>query len=136
MTIHIDISERKFKQTASKSIMDAAAYAKASSNIGRSRRRITQNYLLIWIDSNIDETNKDCQNTLAQLRSVINEVTVCTEPAQCIKYLNDICNEKAFVISSDALSQQLVSQIHHMTQLDTMYIFCGNESQHKAWAKD
>ncbi|CAF4866076.1 unnamed protein product, partial [Rotaria sp. Silwood1] len=55
--------------------MDAAAYAKASSNIGRSRRRITQNYLLIWIDSNIDETNKDCQNTLAQLRSVINEVT-------------------------------------------------------------
>ncbi|CAF4388010.1 unnamed protein product [Rotaria magnacalcarata] len=34
------------------------------------RRRMTQNYLVIWVDGNIDESNDDCQNTLAQLRAV------------------------------------------------------------------
>ncbi|CAF2847410.1 unnamed protein product [Rotaria sp. Silwood2] len=130
------MSEQKSKQCASKSTMNAAACTTAFSNTVQSRRRITQNYLLIWTDGNIDETNTDCQNTLAQLRSVVNEVTICTEPAQCIKCLNDMDDEKAFVISSGALGQHLVPQIHGMPQLDAIYIFCGNESQHKAWAKE
>ncbi|CAF1202699.1 unnamed protein product, partial [Rotaria magnacalcarata] len=35
-----------------------------------SRRRMAQNYLVIWVDGNIDESNDDCRNTLAQLRAV------------------------------------------------------------------
>ncbi|CAF5148503.1 unnamed protein product, partial [Rotaria magnacalcarata] len=29
-----------------------------------SRRRMTQNYLVIWVDGKIDENNDDCRNTL------------------------------------------------------------------------
>ncbi|CAF4708941.1 unnamed protein product, partial [Rotaria socialis] len=35
-----------------------------------SRRRMAQNYLVIWVDGNIDENNDDYRSTLAQLRTV------------------------------------------------------------------
>ncbi|CAF3699095.1 unnamed protein product [Rotaria sp. Silwood1] len=116
--------------------MDAAACTITSSNTMQPKRCMIQNYLLIWIDENINEANKDCQNTLTQLRSVVNEVTICTEPAQCIKCLNDMNDEKAFVISSGALGQHLIPQIHDMPQLYAIYVFCGNESQHKVWIQE
>ncbi|CAF3955026.1 unnamed protein product [Rotaria sp. Silwood1] len=130
------MSGQKSKQNVSESSMDAVVCTTASSNTIRPRRRMNQNYLLIWIDGSIDEANNDCQSTLAQLRSVVNEVTICTEPAQCIKCLNDTDDEKAFIISSGDLGQHLVSQIHDMPQLDTMYILCDDESQHEAWTKE
>ncbi|CAF1313678.1 unnamed protein product [Adineta steineri] len=42
------------------------------------RRRINilhmQNVLLIWLDSNIDETDADCQNTITKLRCAVNDI--------------------------------------------------------------
>ncbi|CAF1185217.1 unnamed protein product [Rotaria sp. Silwood1] len=122
------MDEEQSKKTASKST--------TTLNIIQPRRRMVQNYLLIWIDGSIDETNPDCQNTLARLRSVVNEVTLCTEPTQCIKCLNDMKDEKILIISSGTVGQHLVPQIHDMSQLHTIYIFCSNESRHKAWVKN
>ncbi|CAF1483573.1 unnamed protein product [Rotaria sordida] len=39
------------------------------------RQRMTENYLVIWIDANINMKNKDCQHRLSQLRGVVNELT-------------------------------------------------------------
>jgi tetratricopeptide (TPR) repeat protein len=94
-----------------------------------------QNFLLIWVDANIDQTNKDCQNTLKKLRSVVNDVNICTEPEQCIQCLKDIDKEKAFIIASGSLGQHLVPNIHAMPQVDAIYIFCGNKSRHEEWTK-
>ena len=105
----------------------------ASSNIIQPGARIVQNFLLIWVDANINPSSKDCQNTLAQLRSVVNYINTFTEPEQCVQFLNDVRNEKAFVIVSGALGQKLVPKIHGMQQLDAMYIFCGNKSIHEQW---
>ncbi|CAF4740290.1 unnamed protein product, partial [Rotaria sp. Silwood2] len=116
--------------------MGASATSTASSNTVQPRRHIIQNYFLIWIDGNIDQEHKDCQNTLDQLRSVVHEVHICTTSAQCIQFLNDIDDEKAFVISSGALGQHLVPTIHGMAQLDTIYIFCSNKARHEQWTKE
>ncbi|CAM4986027.1 unnamed protein product [Rotaria socialis] len=43
---------------------------------------------------------------------------------------------KAFVISSGALGQSLVQDIHSMPKVDVIYIFCGNKARHEPWAKD
>ncbi|CAF4967443.1 unnamed protein product [Rotaria sp. Silwood1] len=94
-----------------------------------------QNYLVIWVDGNIDQASQDCQNTMAELRSIVKEVNVCTTSAQCIEILDDLDDEKAFVISSGALGQRLVPDIHRMPQLDTIYIFCSNKAWHEQWAK-
>ncbi|CAF1089510.1 unnamed protein product [Adineta steineri] len=108
----------------------------ASSNIRQPRQRMAQNYLLIWVDASIDKTNKDCQNTLAQLKNVVNDVKLCSEPNQCIQALNKVDKEQAFVITSGSLGQHLVPEIHGMPQLDAIYIFCGDKSRHEGWTQN
>ncbi|CAF1359540.1 unnamed protein product [Rotaria magnacalcarata] len=97
-------------------------------NVMQTRRRITQNYLVIWVDGNIDSNNEDCQSTLELLRTVVSDINICTTPEQCVQFLNDLDDGKAFIISSGALGQHLVHNIHSMAQADAIYIFCGNKT--------
>ncbi|CAF2130917.1 unnamed protein product [Rotaria magnacalcarata] len=123
------MSGRKVKPKAT-----AAESRKATSNAMRSRHRMSQNYLVIWVNGNLDSNNEDYQNTLEQLRAVVREVILFTTSAQCIQYLNGMGDEKAFIISSGALGQSLVNEIHTMTQVDVIYIFCGDKVRHEQWA--
>ncbi|CAM4851180.1 unnamed protein product, partial [Rotaria magnacalcarata] len=108
----------------------------ATSDAIPPRRRMIQNYLVIWVDGNIDENTEDCRNTLAQLRVAVSEVNVCTTPEGCIEFLNEMDDGKAFIISSGALGQHLVADIHGMPKVDAIYIFCGNKARHESWAKE
>ncbi|CAF3122691.1 unnamed protein product [Rotaria socialis] len=107
-----------------------------TSDATQPRRRMVQDYLIIWVDGNIDENTEDSGNTLAQLRAAVSEVNVCTTPERCIEFLNEMDEGKAFVISSGALGQSLVHDIHSMPKVNTIYIFCGNKERHEPWAKD
>ncbi|CAF3733650.1 unnamed protein product [Adineta steineri] len=122
----------------SKSNQNAAAPSKSTTplNIGQRRKHMVQNYLLIWVDASIDQTNKDCQNTLAQLKNVVNDVNLCTESDQCIQVLNEVDKEQVFVIISGPLSQHLVPEIHGIPQLDEIYILCDNKSKHQEWTQN
>ena len=115
--------------------MNAAAPTTTSSVLNPSRQRIAQNFLLIWVDANIDESKQDCQNTLIQLQSVVNNVNIFTQQDQCVHFLNETKNEKAFIIISGSLGQHLVPDIHVLPQLDAIYIFCGDKSRHEQWTK-
>ncbi|CAF1462662.1 unnamed protein product [Rotaria magnacalcarata] len=107
----------------------------ATSGAMRPRRRMAENYLVIWVDGSIDTDNQDCKNKLEQLHTVINEVKLCTKPKQCVEFLNGMGGGKAFVISSGALGKNLVHNIHGMTQVDAIYIFHGNRALHEQWSK-
>ncbi|CAF2088816.1 unnamed protein product [Rotaria magnacalcarata] len=130
------MSGQKSKSTVPKSTVSVTTSRTSTSNATQPRRRMVQNYLVIWVDGNIDENSEDCRNTLEQLRTVVTEVSICTTPAQCIQFLNEIIDEKAFVISSGALGQSLVNDIHRMSKVDAIYIFCGNKARHEPWAKE
>ena len=101
-----------------------------------SKRRILQNYLLVWVDASIDETHKDCRYTLTQLRTVVNDVTVFTDPDACVDFLGGVTDEKAFVMISGSLGQALVPRIHSMKQVDTIFIFCMDQKRHRAWTSE
>jgi hypothetical protein len=107
-----------------------------SSNAIHPRRCMTQNFLLIWLGVSIDENKKDCQNTLAQLRNVSNDVDIFTQPDQCIDFLTDVKDIKAFLIVEDTIGQQLLPLIHDIPQLDALYILCHNKSTNEQWAKE
>ncbi|CAF2627960.1 unnamed protein product [Rotaria sp. Silwood2] len=126
---------RKSKQKVSTTTVDAVTNLTALPSIIEPTGNMTQNYLLIWVDSNIDQARQDYRNTLEELRNIVNQVNICTTSAQCIEILNDLDDAKAFVISSGALGQQLVPAIHGMAQLDSIYIFCGTKAWHEEWAK-
>ncbi|CAF2084390.1 unnamed protein product [Rotaria magnacalcarata] len=130
------MNEKNVKSTVPKLTASAAETKTTRSDVMRPRRRMVQNYLVLWVDDNIDENNKDCRNVLAQLRAVVNYVNVCTTPEQCVEFLNEMDEGKAFVISSGALGQSLVNDIHGVPKVDAIYIFCGKKARHKPWAKD
>ncbi|CAF1374232.1 unnamed protein product [Adineta steineri] len=110
-------------------------HAVASSDIHQLRQRMVQNYLLVWVDAGIDQANTDWQITLAQLKNVVDDVRLCTEPNQCVQVFNQIDSERVFVITSGSVGQHLVPEIHGMPQLDAIYILCGNRSKHQEWAQ-
>jgi hypothetical protein len=102
----------------------------------KTKQRIAENYIVIWVDVNIDPSNQDCQNTITQLRSIVNQVEQCKTTEQCIEQLEKSKEETSFVICSGALGQHLVPDIHDMPKLDAIYIFCGNKKHHQEWTKN
>ncbi|CAF1194029.1 unnamed protein product [Rotaria magnacalcarata] len=124
------------KPTIPASTASRALGRTAKSDAISPRRRMFQNYLVIWVDGNIDEKNEDCRNTLAQLRAVVSDVNMCKTPQQCVEFLNEIDDGKAFIISSGALGRHLVANIHGMPTVDAIYIFCDNKERHELWSKD
>jgi tetratricopeptide (TPR) repeat protein len=99
------------------------------------RKRIIQNFLLIWIGPNIDESNEDCQNTLAQLRNVANDVSIFTEPDKCVDFLTEDEDTKTFLIIGDTLSQRIIPLIHDISHLDAIYIYSRGTSKQEKWAE-
>ena len=113
-----------------------SAQAKDPDRCRRMNVQMVQNILLIWLDNNIDENNSDCRNSITQLRRVVNTITTFIDGEECIEFLNNIEDEKACIIISGSFGQRIVPQIHNMSQVDTIFIFCGNKKFHQQWAKD
>jgi tetratricopeptide (TPR) repeat protein len=107
----------------------------ASSNTTRTRQGIIENFVLIWLDVNVDPSNEECQNTLTQLRNVANNVNIFTEPNKCVDFITELEGVKAFLIVSGTLGRQIISLIHDIPQLHTIYIFGRNTSKYQQWSK-
>ncbi|CAF4677739.1 unnamed protein product, partial [Rotaria sp. Silwood2] len=99
-------------------------------------RRFAEDYLVIWVDGNIDVANEDCQNTMEQLRAIVNQVQQCTTAEQCIQQLVDNEEKISFIISTSAIGQHLVPDIHDMETLNAIFIYYGDEQQHQLWAQN
>ena len=99
--------------------------------------RNIQNFLLVWLDANIDiNHNNDCRNTITQLQKIVPTVHSFTAPNQCIRFIDDISDEKVFLIVSGTLGEIIMSDIHDMVQIYCIYVFCRNESKHKRWTRN
>ncbi|CAF0877812.1 unnamed protein product [Adineta ricciae] len=44
-------------------------------------------------------------------------------------------DRKAYIIISGLLGQSVVSRIHDMNQIDSIFSFCGIEQRHREWSK-
>jgi tetratricopeptide (TPR) repeat protein len=131
----------KKKPTASKSGGAEKSEQSSALSIGtteyqRVNIKMVQNVLLIWLDSNIDDNNDDCHNTVSQLRRVVNDVNTFTDRDRCVQFIERIKDEKACMIISGSLGEHIVPRIHNMSQVDSIFIFCGNKKHHEQWTKD
>ena len=85
--------------------------------------RIVQNFLLIWLESNIEESTNNYLNSITQLRSSVNTIKIFSDVNECENFLKHIKDERVFMIVTGALSQQIIPRVHDTTQLDVIYIF-------------
>ena len=97
--------------------------------------RGSQNFLLIWIDANINASDVGYIHTLEELRGVVNDMTIFTAIDRCVTFLQGVVNEKIFVITSGSLGRDLLPKIDSLAKLETIYVFCNERSRYKLWAK-
>ncbi|CAF3711410.1 unnamed protein product [Rotaria sp. Silwood1] len=97
---------------------------------------MAENYFVIWAHNSTDPANQACQNILAQLRDVVNEVKSCTTIEEFIQTLNENKEKLAFIVCSGTFSQYLVPDIHDMEKIHAIYILCGNKQRYKVWANN
>jgi tetratricopeptide (TPR) repeat protein len=91
-----------------------SAYSKDTVGRGRFNIQVVQNVLLIWLDNNMDDNSNDYCNTISQLRRAVSTINTFTNGEECIQFLEDL---------------------HNMSQVDWIFIFCGNKKYHEQWVK-
>ncbi|CAF3373958.1 unnamed protein product, partial [Rotaria sp. Silwood2] len=132
---HPSIIDKKNSTKTTASGSTAIAATSGTVVLPRHTRRIVQNYLLVWLDANIDESKKDFKSSLAHLRHIVATIRTFTDADECIQFMKDIQEEKIFLIISGSLGQHTVPKIDSWPQLDTIYVYCGNRAAHEQWAK-
>lgn len=92
-----------------------------------------QNFVLCWLHTNIDEDNID--DIIIPLRQVVSTVHTFTDIDEFISFANDINDTKIFIIISEEFAQTTIPIIHDMPQVNSIYIFSINKSEHENWSK-
>ena len=113
-----------------------AAQSSASTDAIHPRRFMGQNFHLLWLDTGIDPLNADCQDKLAQLRCIVNDVNLFTQRDQCIDFLTEVDSKKAFLLVEGAVGQRIVPLIHDIPQLDRVYFICRKASKYEHWVEE
>ena len=115
----------------------AAAVPKGHTDMRPARPspvRMIQNFHLVWLDGSIDEKNKDCRNSIMQLRQVVNTVHTFIDADECIDFITDIKEDNVFMVSHGKLSHAVATVVHDMAQVRAIYIFSENKTCHEQWA--
>jgi tetratricopeptide (TPR) repeat protein len=96
---------------------------------------LIKDYIVVWLDSNIDRSNEVHQNVILKLQQVINSINTFTDTNECIKFITQMKSEKVFMIISTALGEQIIHLIQDIPQLESIYVFCDDQSDHKSWTQ-
>lgn len=91
----------------------------------RPLQRIVENFMIIWLNSNIKDFN---ENSIIQLRSIVNSISTFNDLNQCIECIVRPRPEKLFVIVSNNLGPSLLPHIHTVDQVQSVYILCDEKS--------
>ncbi|CAF3233602.1 unnamed protein product, partial [Rotaria sp. Silwood2] len=95
---------------------------------------LVQNFLLIWLDGNLDESNEDFRSSITKLRRTVDTIEPFRDADKCLQYISSFKNEKAFLIISGALTENVVPRAHDISQIYAIYIFCRKRSKYEQWA--
>ncbi|CAF0955203.1 unnamed protein product [Adineta ricciae] len=108
--------------------------SKSSTVAPRIDPRRLQNVILVWLDNSIDKNCADCQHTISQLRQVITNINTFTDADQCTQFIQNITENKIYLIVSGTIGQLIVPCVHAMSQVDSIFVFCSNRKLHEQWA--
>ncbi|CAF1381202.1 unnamed protein product [Adineta ricciae] len=100
-----------------------------SASIGQ----IVQHVLLVWLADNIDENNNECQTTIAKLQSSIGNVNTFTSVDVCVGFIENIHDKRICMMTSSELGEKVIPRIHHMPQVDSIFIFPAGRKRHETW---
>jgi tetratricopeptide (TPR) repeat protein len=135
--VYTDAREDRSDISSSKDTCDVKL--KTNSTIQSARRRnarLLQNFILVWLDSSIDEVNdKNYRDIITKLQQVVNAVETFADADECIDFITDLKEEKIFLILSETMVQTIVSVVDEIPEVSSIYIFSEGRTQHKEWVE-
>ena len=97
---------------------------------------INQNFLLVWMKSKVDTVNDSVWlNTIPKLQEIVNVIYTFTDVDEGIDFITEIKEKKVFLILSDVFRESITPVVHDIEQVNVIYFFCENETQHEQWRK-
>jgi tetratricopeptide (TPR) repeat protein len=66
----------------------------------------------------------------------VNDIDIFTKRDEAVDFLTEVHGMNAFLIVEGTLGQHILPLIHDVPQLDAIYLFCTNESEHEQWTKE
>ncbi|CAF1133903.1 unnamed protein product [Didymodactylos carnosus] len=88
---------------------------------------------LLWFDKNLNSNIKDIKLTKDLLRQINNYVLFFTNQSECLKYIQQVKNEKILLIisGSSTIDNEFLKQIHEFRQIDSLFIFCVEKEKYE-----
>ncbi|CAF1160109.1 unnamed protein product [Adineta steineri] len=97
--------------------------------------RSVENFIIVWLDVNMNEKKDEYRNSVDNLRSIVNTIKTFNNMNLCMDFLIQIQEEKLFMIVSDSLAQAIVSHIHSMSKVYSIYVLSDKKSSDESWMK-
>ena len=94
-----------------------------------------QLFVVYWLDAEVNksEHNKSVQK---QLRKIVKHVITFDDPNQCRSMVESFNQQEPLVlIVSGRMGQTIVPEIHHLSQLSSIYVYCQDKTLHEQWAQ-
>jgi len=100
----------------------------------QTKSRNMQNFILVWLDSEIDPTNNNrFRNSIIELEGVFNDIKTFDGVDKCFDFITDVANEKIMMIISDQLASDIIPLTHNIPQINSFYILCKNRTSNQGW---
>ncbi|CAF4944081.1 unnamed protein product [Rotaria sp. Silwood1] len=89
-----------------------------------STKEKNEEIILVWFDKNTDAKSNDVVH-IKEILYQINDYVICHQQTDtCIQYIESIKNEKIFLVCSGSSSTDILSNVHKLQQIDTIFILC------------
>ena len=97
------------------------------------RRRIIQEFLLIWLDINLDSSkgHNAFSRSIADLSDTVSSIYTFIDIDECIDFLTDVKFEKVFMILHDEVGDNVMSSLHQISQLIAVFVLSDNKLKYK-----
>ncbi len=92
-------------------------------------------FSLIWLDA--DDNIEDNQTTEQKLRTIINHFKRFRNAKECQQYIEKLSEQDRLVlIVSRQLAQEIISSIHLLRQVSSIYIYCRDKKNNEEWTNN
>ncbi|CAF2088799.1 unnamed protein product [Rotaria magnacalcarata] len=95
----------------------------------------TENFVAVLLKSNSNECDDNIYNSIFDFLLIINSNKAFTDYNQCIDFICHVQNKKIFLIVSSDLEERVIPIVRDFAQLQSIYVFCDNNSQHEQLIK-
>ncbi|CAM4835623.1 unnamed protein product [Rotaria magnacalcarata] len=90
-----------------------------------------ENIVVVWLDATTDNIDDDTLNSKVQLQQVARTIRTFIDSEKCIKWIEEIKNEKIFLIVSGQLGEAIMGEIESYSQIALTYIYCQQKSNYE-----